>query len=165
MCWQKKVRGGGFGGCRADPGFCRCHPSSRRARLHFCLSTVDGCELQPSWHCRAVGGCSRQQSCVWELLGSQGSAPAALAPRGVCSFRILLSSMCQRSFCVCYIPRDAVTLLTCVSLHRQNHRTQWLNLNTHTKALEAKGPMIWIETINILAYFLQEHYATKAFWN
>lgn len=129
---------------------------SRRARLHFCLSRVGGSELQPSWHCRTVGGCSRQQTCIWEL-------PEPLWLLKECAHSRSHSPPCAREVCVCYIPRDAGTVLTCVSAQAEPQNPLVQPQDTHTKALEAKGPINWVETINIFADFLQERYSTKTF--
>lgn len=67
-----------------DSGFCFHHPPACQkatmfstAYLHFAFSSsygpvaegVGGSELQPSWHCKTVGGCSTQQSYICEFPG------------------------------------------------------------------------------------------------
>lgn len=74
------------------------------------------------------------------FLGSQGSVPAALAPRAMCSLRIPLSSECQRSLCLLLTQRCWHSAHMCLSAQAEPQNPVVQPQDTHKGTGMQKDP-------------------------
>lgn len=110
-----------------------CCPRQIKSLAASLPSTVGGSDTAEQWE---AGADSKAASV--NFLGNQGSGNVLRE----CAHSGSHSPPHAREVCVLVTYPGVLSHCSRVSLHRQNHKTQWFNLKAHPKALEAKRAVI-----------------------